>query len=74
MSVVKTLQLNFRNEEGRPVSISVSNPVEPVDAQAVEAAMETISQKNIFVTTGGDITDKVSARLISREVSDVVVF
>lgn len=74
MSVAKTLQLNFRNQEGRPVTISVSNPVEPVDAQAVEDAMEVITQKNIFLTTGGEITGKVSARLVSREVTDVVVF
>lgn len=74
MDIVKTLQLNFRNDEGRPVTINIVNPVEPLVQQDVEDAMDLILTKNIFLTSGGNIKEKVSARLISREVTDVVVY
>lgn len=74
MDIVKTLQLNFRNEEGRPVTINITNPVEPLVTQEVEDAMDLILSKNIFLTSGGNVTEKVSAKLIAREVTDVVVY
>ena len=71
---VKTLQMVFLNQEGRNVTFSIADPVEPVDPTAVESAMDLITERNLFVTTGGDVVEKVAARLISREVTDIVSF
>ncbi len=74
MEEVKTLQLSFRNDEGRAVTFSIANPVEPLVPQDVEDAMNLIITKNIFATNGGDIVEKVSSRLISRGVSNEVYY
>ena len=67
----KTLQLVFSTEEGRTVSMSLSDPVEPVDAQDVEDAMDLIIAKDIFETSSGIITGKVRANLVARETTTV---
>ncbi len=68
------LQLIFRNAQGRNVTLSVSNPVTPVDSGEVETTMELIREKNIFITTGGEILEKVGAQLITREVTEIISF
>ncbi len=68
----KTLQLVFVNEEGRNVTFSLTDPAEPVDAQEVENVMDLIIAKNIFLTTGGQITGKTRAVLIAREVTTIL--
>ncbi|HHX78120.1 MAG TPA: DUF2922 domain-containing protein [Firmicutes bacterium] len=68
----KTLQLVFVNEEGRNVTFSLADPLEPVDAQEVENVMDLIIAKNIFFTAGGRITEKARAVLIAREVTTIL--
>ncbi len=70
----KTLQLVFRNEEGRNVTFSIADPVEPVNSVEVEALMDAIVTKNMFITNGGEITGKVRATLIARETTDVLEY
>ena len=70
----KTLQLVFRTEEGRTVTISLADPVEPVVAQDVEDVMDLIIAKDIFHTNSGAITGKVRATLIARDATSVLEF
>lgn len=70
----KTLQLVFSTEEGSTVSMSLTNPVEPVVAQDVENVMDLIVLKDIFLTNSGAITGKVRATLIARDTTSVLEF
>jgi len=70
----KTLQLVFSTEEGRTVSMSLADPVEPVNAQDVEDVMDLIIQKDIFQTASGAINGKVRATLIARETTSILEF
>jgi hypothetical protein len=70
----KTLQLVFSTEEGRTVSMSLTDPVEPIVAQDVEDVMDLIVLKDIFLTNSGAITGKVRATLVARESTSILEF
>lgn len=69
--MAKQLELQFLNEDERTVTISLENPVEPVDPQAVGNVMDTIISENVFMTSGGDLVSKKSARIVERTVTEI---
>lgn len=71
--MAKTLELQFNNSDNKPFSISLSDPVEPVDPAAISAAMDTLLAQNIFTTSGGDLVSKKGARIVERNTSDIVI-
>lgn len=69
-----TLQMIFRNEEGRSVTVSLVDPRDDLEADDVETVMNNILQRNIFHSSGGDISGLSRAQLISREVETLIEF
>ncbi|MFC0469175.1 DUF2922 domain-containing protein [Halalkalibacter kiskunsagensis] len=65
------LELIFENEMGKNVTLSLDNPVEPVDPIAISAAMDAIVTENAFITNGGEIVSKKAARIVDRTVTDI---
>lgn len=63
-----TLQMIFSNTEGRNNTISVSDPDPAVTPANVEAVMDSIVTRNIFETSGGELTGKVRAQVVTRTV------
>ncbi|MBM7573727.1 DUF2922 domain-containing protein [Aquibacillus albus] len=70
---MKTLELKFLNEESKIVTISMDNPIEPADSAAINQAMDTIIAQNAFYSSGGDFVSKHSARIVERNVFDIVI-
>ncbi|OEF97641.1 DUF2922 domain-containing protein [Desulfuribacillus alkaliarsenatis] len=66
----KKLELVFRNAEGKLTRIGVDNPLEPIDAQSVQAAMDEILAADAF-EHGGGLVEKVGARIIERTVQEI---
>ncbi|MCI1858237.1 MAG: DUF2922 domain-containing protein [Sporolactobacillus sp.] len=60
---MKQLNLVFVNEQGKSVTLSLNDPVEPADPAAVKTAMEAIISQNLFSSTGGHLTKVKSARI-----------
>jgi hypothetical protein len=71
--LAKTLQLLFLNQESKTVTISIDNPIEPVDTLALNTAMDAIVLNNVFVSAGGDFVGKKGARVVERNVTDIVI-
>lgn len=69
--MAKTLELKFLNEEGKVVTVSLNDPVEPADQAAVSAAMDTILAQNAFLSSGGELVSKKEARIVERNVTDI---
>lgn len=69
--MAKQIELQFFNEEDRTVTLSLSDPVEPVDPSAVNAAMDEIIYTNAFTSSGGDLISKKGARLVERTVVEI---
>jgi len=59
--VAKVLVLAFKNEAGQNVNIRVRYPREDLTGQEVLQAMNTIIQKNIFPSNGGDLVEVAGA-------------
>lgn len=71
---VKVLKMNFRTEEGRSVSVNLSNPVDNPPEADVSAAMEMVVNNDIFNTSSGSITEKVNAVVITTQTDEIVNF
>ncbi|UJL45862.1 DUF2922 domain-containing protein [Virgibacillus sp. NKC19-16] len=69
--MTKKIELKFRNEDEKIVTYSLDNPIEPVDPEAVNAAMDEIITQNAFTSSGGDVIVKDSARIVERTVEDI---
>ncbi len=63
-----TLQMIFRNFEGRNATVSVTDPDPALTLLNAEAVMDSILSRNVFMTTGGELEDKVRAQVVSRTV------
>lgn len=68
---MRKLELKFTNQEGRVVTYSLDHPIEPASAAAVNEAMDTIISENAFTSSGGDLMEKHSARIVERTVEDI---
>lgn len=70
---MKKLELIFENEDGKTVTYSLDNPIDPADVVAVEAAMDEIIAQDIFSTSGGNIVAKKGARIVERTVTEIEI-
>jgi uncharacterized protein YggL (DUF469 family) len=68
---MKRLELKFTNADGRIVTYSLDEPVEPADPQAISEAMDEIIAQNAFTSSGGDLVSKHSARIVERNVEEI---
>ncbi len=71
MATKSTLQLQFVTDSNKQVRISIPNPKQPVDATAVDNALNLIVQKPIFAFSQGAITEKVGAQLVSTDTTAI---
>ena len=69
--MAKTLELLFLNMEGKTVKVNVDSPLDPVNQQALTAAMDEILASNIFITNGGEFVAKKGARIVDRTVTEI---
>jgi len=71
--MIKRLELIFENQEGRNVTLSLDNPIEPVDPALVAIAMDTILSSDIFTSAGGGFVAKKGARVVARSSEDIAI-
>ncbi|WP_078543545.1 DUF2922 domain-containing protein [Litchfieldia alkalitelluris] len=71
--MAKTLEMSFSTVDGKTAKVSIENPNEPVDQVALAAAMDAIIAANVFYRAGGDLAGKLGARVVERNVVDVVL-
>jgi len=67
----QTLRMVFRSQGGTSMTISLDNPRSDVTAAEIEAAMDTIINKNIFNTTGGDLASKYDIKIVDKTTNDL---
>lgn len=65
--MTETLELRFRNDESRLVTIRVPDPRDDLDAPAISAVMDAILANNIFTGSALNLVEKDSARIVTRE-------
>ncbi|MBO0589468.1 DUF2922 domain-containing protein [Sporosarcina sp. E16_8] len=70
--MAKTLQLNFNTASGKKVSLTVDEPRTDLTPQSIEAAMQEIIAANVFEINGAPLATVGSARVIERNVTELV--
>lgn len=68
---MKKIELFFENEEGKTVKYTLDKPVEPVDTENVNAAMDEIITQDAFESKGGHLVKKKSARIVENIIEDI---
>lgn len=71
--MTRRLEMVFTNAAGRRSTISVDNVRDDVTQAEIQAAMDAIVAKNIFTTSGGDITGIESARIVATDITEIPV-
>ena len=54
----KVVKLTFTTAGGKTFAITIPDPREDVDQAQAEAVMDTIIQKNVFLTPSGELIGK----------------
>jgi hypothetical protein len=67
----RVLRLTFENAAGSAVSITLPEPKDNLPAADIQAAMDLVISRNVFVTAGGDITGKRDIRIIDTTTNDL---
>ncbi|MPN47347.1 hypothetical protein SDC9_194949 [bioreactor metagenome] len=65
--MTKTLEMVFRNQEGKETVVSLADPRDNLTKAEVDTVMQDIVAKNIFSTKGGDLVQLVDARIRTRD-------
>ena len=71
VTIAQTLRMVFRNEAGSNFTLSLDNPRDDLTAAEIEAAMDSIITKNIFLTTGGPLVAKQDIKIVDRTTNDM---
>lgn len=70
--MAKTLQLNFTIAGGKKMSLTVDEPLEDLTMETVEAAMQEIIDSGAFAIDESPLESIVSARIIERNVTELL--
>nr|WP_205603393.1 DUF2922 domain-containing protein [Heyndrickxia shackletonii] len=74
VKIVKTLELQFVTANNKTASVSIEDPIEPVDTAKVKAAMEQLIAANVFQnSTGYAFTEMKGARLVDHNVTEYTI-
>lgn len=71
--MAKVLEMNFQTETGRTKTIRVIDVRDDLTGSEVSACMDNIITKNIFTGTGGELTGKLKAQIVTTSTNDVVL-
>ncbi|KGP76093.1 hypothetical protein JT05_07075 [Desulfosporosinus sp. Tol-M] len=67
----KVLRMIFNNASGNAVTITLPEPKESLTAAQIEAVMEQIIAKNIFLTSGGELISKRDIKVVDTTTDDL---
>jgi hypothetical protein len=69
----KELVMNFLNTSGRKVSLRVKGVKDGLTEAEVGPVMDTIIEKNVFLTSTGDFAKKDSAQVIDTQITNLEI-
>ena len=67
----KVLRMTFNNAMGGTASITLPDPKEGITTAEIEAAMDLIIAKNIFLGTGGAMISKSDIKIVNTTTDDL---
>ncbi|KGK82914.1 hypothetical protein DP73_20165 [Desulfosporosinus sp. HMP52] len=67
----KVVKLTFTTAGGKTFSITIPDPREDLDKAEAEAVMDTIIQKNVFLTSSGELIGKRDIKVVGTTTNDL---
>lgn len=67
------LEMIFKNQLDRKTRLSIDNPKPDITEGEVRSVMDNIIAANIFDSTGGDLVGVSGARIVTTQVTDLMV-
>jgi molybdopterin biosynthesis enzyme MoaB len=67
----KVLRLTFNNTSGSAVSFTLPEPKADLTAAQIEAVMDQMIAKDIFLTTGGSLVSKRDIKIVATTTDDL---
>jgi hypothetical protein len=67
----KVLRMTFNSASGSAVSISLPEPKADLTAAQIEAVMDQIIAKDIFLTSGGALVSKRDVKIVDTTTDDL---
>lgn len=67
----KVLRMTFNNASGNAVTITLPEPMASLTAAQIEAVMDQIITKNIFLTSGGELISKRDVKIVDTTMDDL---
>jgi hypothetical protein len=71
VTTTQTLRMVFKNQSGSNFTISLDNPRDNVTAAEIEAVMDLIISRNVFLTGGGALVSKQDVQIVDRTTNDL---
>ncbi len=71
MADQRVLEMSFNTQLGKTQRIKVYDAKNPLSGAEVATAMDNIIAKNISASTGGNLTNKIDARLVTTETTEL---
>lgn len=69
--IEKSLVMGFKNELDKKVSVSIKDIKDDVNNTTANTIMDLIISSDVFITSGGSLVQKVSAEIISKEITEL---
>lgn len=67
----RTLEMIFTAANGKEVTVAVKEPKEGLTLAEVQAVMNTIIARNVFTSTGGDLTGIKEAQIRQLAITEL---
>ena len=67
----KVLRMTYNNSLGKAVTITLPQPKANLTAAQIEAVMDQIIAKNIFLTSGGELISKRDVKIVDTTTDDL---
>ncbi len=71
MAAQVLLEMDFQTELNKPFRMRVYDAKADLTGAQVNTAMDNIIAKDIFSVTGGNLTGKIGAQLVTKETSEL---
>lgn len=69
----KSLVMGFENESGKKFNLRIREIKTDLTKEQINRAMDAIVSNEVFVTTGGKVTKKLGAEIITEETTKVEI-
>lgn len=69
--IERSLVISFKNELGKKVNLTVKDVRDDLTNTDVNDLMDLIIEKDVFVTSGGTLVEKIEAEVVTKESTEM---